>query len=86
MGNCNQDLKFYVVTRKVQPILSYPELKEMQLTIDCEEDCPTRRDGRKLLCQAIDVPKSEERVRGEGLHVRVTQTRGAKWGKSGAQR
>lgn len=49
LGELSRHLQFHVIEGKVQPILGYPGLKEMNLGIDCGEDCLLRKDGKKIV-------------------------------------
>lgn len=72
MGEWCQDLYFRVVMEKVQPILGYPSLKKLQLTIGCEQDFLISRDGRKVLCHAMVVPNVKKESACEKMEIMVT--------------
>lgn len=71
-------LEFHVIKGRVQPILKYTRLKEMGMGVDCEEDCLTSKDGRKLLCHVMKVRGEEKHETSEGLYVKVTHSKDAK--------
>lgn len=75
LGDCWQSLTFHVTLGKVQPILGYPGLKDMHLMVDCEGDCLTRKDVKRLLCHPVKVKEGDRLIADNSPVVRITITR-----------
>lgn len=82
LGDWSKVLQFHVSAGKVQPILGFSGLKELDMGVDCGADCLTRKDGKKLYCHAVRLKEQEQSGTAKSLcYVKVTQTCDAKGSK-----
>lgn len=55
--------------------MGYLGLKDMQIMVDCQEYCLTRKDGKKLLCHVVKAKGRERMVTGNEPMVKFIVTR-----------
>lgn len=74
-------LQFHVTSEKVQPILGYPRLKKLGMTVDCQEDCLHNKNGKRIVYHAVGVKGQDQRMADRSAFVKVTHTKDAKGSK-----
>lgn len=77
----SKKLQFHVTAGRVQPIQGYSEMKELNMGVNCAEDCLVSGDGRKMLFHRVRVKEEERNVAYEHKYVQITQIKNAKGSK-----